>query len=404
MYCLYSENKKQIIKSCFNSNIIKFRSVLLAGEVGTGKKITAFHIVKNYFNLKTIFEIFFNTNFLYLLKDPPAKEINVLLNLIEETTEPFLKQKYFKKLLFLFLRVCSQLIYNIAEYKKVIPDELIENITIFFYNIKNINLNNLDSSNFKHIKSISKDILYLVDNFKSDYIYINEIHKIQEWINLKAKTGKKIIFIENIEKMGVDSANAFLKTLEEPPEDLLFILTTNNKFKILPTIRSRCALYNIDNLTGKEFRNILIEEWGEKYCELFDKYPDNFNRFLELLEEDKFRIDYVKNANNFIKLLFLKNDDISEIFLILSRIKKIKGFDKFIDELLYILRKSKKTDLFDFSNTVTDYQIENIEKFLDYLLWANKNINYSLENGLLYLYLNRYRIFAGDFDGEKFFL
>ena len=80
---------------------------------------------------------------------------------------------------------------------------------------------------------------------------------------LKPNEGEKtIIIISNIEQMRERSANAFLKLLEEPSDDLIFILTTDNQEALLPTIISRCQLIRMSPLKTPEIRDALIQKDG----------------------------------------------------------------------------------------------------------------------------------------------
>lgn len=63
--------------------------------------------------------------------------------------------------------------------------------------------------------------------------------------------GRVVIFY-GAQKMNASSANALLKVLEEPPEGVLFILTATSAAAVLPTIRSRCAIYPIAPVTRQE--------------------------------------------------------------------------------------------------------------------------------------------------------
>lgn len=81
---------------------------------------------------------------------------------------------------------------------------------------------------------------------------------------LKPNEGRKnIIVITDIENMRAESANAFLKLLEEPAEDLMFLLTTQHTESLLPTIISRCQHVRLSSLKNGE-----IEEALTKYDEL----------------------------------------------------------------------------------------------------------------------------------------
>lgn len=78
---------------------------------------------------------------------------------------------------------------------------------------------------------------------KSRYEYpIEAVHKIEEILYLSPYEGrKKIIIIDDADVMNINAANAFLKTLEEPPEDSLIILISSNPESLPDTIRSRCV-------------------------------------------------------------------------------------------------------------------------------------------------------------------
>ena len=81
---------------------------------------------------------------------------------------------------------------------------------------------------------------------KSKNITVDMVRKAIDFAYLSThRAGKRIIFIENTNLLNINSANALLKILEEPPSYVLFILITDSMGKILPTIRSRCQKINI---------------------------------------------------------------------------------------------------------------------------------------------------------------
>lgn len=78
---------------------------------------------------------------------------------------------------------------------------------------------------------------------------------------LKPNEGKKtIIIMTGIESMRDEAANAFLKLLEEPSQDLIFLLTTNHTEALLPTIISRCQHIRLSPLKTKEIEQALIDQ------------------------------------------------------------------------------------------------------------------------------------------------
>ncbi|MBP6919818.1 MAG: DNA polymerase III subunit delta' [Candidatus Omnitrophica bacterium] len=74
-------------------------------------------------------------------------------------------------------------------------------------------------------------------------IRIAQIRQLQEDINYRPYEGRKKVFIiNNAHELNLESANAFLKTLEEPPSDSVIILITDRRSLLLPTILSRCRM------------------------------------------------------------------------------------------------------------------------------------------------------------------
>ncbi len=77
-------------------------------------------------------------------------------------------------------------------------------------------------------------------------IKVEQIRKLSKDIRLSATKGQyRAVVIENAEQMNKSAANALLKTLEEPPDKVVLILTTSEMGRLLPTIKSRCVKMNI---------------------------------------------------------------------------------------------------------------------------------------------------------------
>lgn len=95
----------------------------------------------------------------------------------------------------------------------------------------------------KICNELEKQALKLEDNFLPDTIPVSYIRNFEEWAATLSESGKKTIIIENAERMSNSVRNALLKTLEEPPQDCIFILLTSRKNSIIPTILSRLRTY-----------------------------------------------------------------------------------------------------------------------------------------------------------------
>jgi DNA polymerase-3 subunit gamma/tau len=79
---------------------------------------------------------------------------------------------------------------------------------------------------------------------------VEDIKKLMEQTRVPPQIGKyKVFIIDEVHMLSQAAFNAFLKTLEEPPAHVIFILATTEKHKILPTIISRCQVYDFDRMT-----------------------------------------------------------------------------------------------------------------------------------------------------------
>src|SRR5690606_21571739 len=78
---------------------------------------------------------------------------------------------------------------------------------------------------------------------------VDDIRSLIEQVRIPPQTGKyKIYIIDEVHMLSTQAFNAFLKTLEEPPAYAIFILATTEKHKILPTILSRCQIFDFNRI------------------------------------------------------------------------------------------------------------------------------------------------------------
>ena len=81
---------------------------------------------------------------------------------------------------------------------------------------------------------------------------VDDIRELCKQVLIPPQTGKyKVFIIDEVHMLSPSAFNAFLKTLEEPPSYVIFILCTTEKHKILPTILSRCQVYDFQRMTTK---------------------------------------------------------------------------------------------------------------------------------------------------------
>ena len=87
---------------------------------------------------------------------------------------------------------------------------------------------------------------------------VDDIRQLVEQVRIPSQIGKyKVYIIDEVHMLSASAFNAFLKTLEEPPRHAIFILATTEKHKILPTILSRCQIYDFNRISVEDTVNHL---------------------------------------------------------------------------------------------------------------------------------------------------
>ena len=87
---------------------------------------------------------------------------------------------------------------------------------------------------------------------------VDDIRQLVEQVRITPQIGKyKVYIIDEVHMLSASAFNAFLKTLEEPPRHAIFILATTEKHKILPTILSRCQIYDFNRISVEDTVNHL---------------------------------------------------------------------------------------------------------------------------------------------------
>ncbi|RZJ75517.1 MAG: DNA polymerase III subunit gamma/tau [Flavobacterium sp.] len=89
---------------------------------------------------------------------------------------------------------------------------------------------------------------------------VDDIRSLIDQVRIPPQTGKyKVYIIDEVHMLSQAAFNAFLKTLEEPPRHAIFILATTEKHKIIPTILSRCQIFDFKRITVKDAKEHLAE-------------------------------------------------------------------------------------------------------------------------------------------------
>jgi DNA polymerase-3 subunit delta' len=106
---------------------------------------------------------------------------------------------------------------------------------------------------------------------ETDEIKIDAIRKIEETLSYRAFEGRrKVVIIDEADTMNINAANAFLKTLEEPPSESLILLVSSNPDSLPDTIRSRCTNIRFRLLPMDECRKLVAAGTGIKDAETLE--------------------------------------------------------------------------------------------------------------------------------------
>ena len=255
---------------------------------------------------------------------------------------------------------------------------LVNHFLNYFYSKKNDKTYDLKKNEFKLNNNLSKLIstnshpnIFKIKKRKDKKMI--DIEQIREMIQFTNQTSfnsdSRIIIIEDINLLGINSANALLKSIEEPNSKTYYILINNSEFKILETIKSRCLEFK-SNLLNSEVMEIV------NYYFNSDVYKD-------------INLDFINNYNSpsfLISLVnFLESNDLS--------IKECK-----IEDLLTYVIKNK-------SYTSDEFIKEYLNLFIELFFYKNinnsKKISFKIKK---YFYLKLSFVKKYNLDFESFFL
>ena len=227
---------------------------------------------------------------------------------------------------------------------------------------------------------------------------VEGIRNLIEQTRIPPQTGKfKVYIIDEVHMLSSGAFNAFLKTLEEPPAHCVFILATTEKHKIIPTILSRCQIYNFKRITNEgivdhlknicqlekiKFEDNAIIQIANKSdgamrdaLQLFDKVVGvNKELTSKLVSENLNTVDF----ETYIKLFeFINNNDIPNLIVEINSVLDngisgdifISGLSSFFRDVLVCKNK--------LSQNLVNYNEANFKLLLD--VSSKVDYNYLIE-------------------------
>ena len=231
-----------------------------------------------------------------------------------------------------------------------------------------------------------------------------QIEELQKDIKVRPFKGeKKVYVICDAEKMTRSAQNSFLKTLEEPPEYATIILTSVNKFKLLPTIVSRCQLITFNYVSSEKIEKLLINKY--KITSENAKFISNFSsgivgRAISLSKDEEFKELRDKTIEAIDTTItgprekifttsefFEKNkDDIEEILdLMLFYFRDLAVYSEIRNDK-YIINKDMMDKIKNHYNKLEKNSLHDIiEIILDTKTNINLKVNFSLNIEIMLL-------------------
>ncbi|MGW8317271.1 MAG: DNA polymerase III subunit [Bacteroidales bacterium] len=177
------------------------------------------------------------------------------------------------------------------------------------------------------------------------------------------------------EKMNQPAANKLLKLIEEPPENTVIIMVSEQTDRILPTILSRTQLMHIPPLTASEIREGLMErepDEPERIEDAVRRSNGNFNMALQTLREDQREQQYFDHFTSLMRLCYARN-----IIEINDWVEQIAGIGRERQKQLleYALRILRESFIFHLGNDDLNYMSVKersfVEKFSPFIHQGN---------------------------------
>jgi DNA polymerase III subunit delta' len=216
-------------------------------------------------------------------------------------------------------------------------------------------------------------------------IKIEDVRKLVERTNMTGQSKYKIFLIQSVERMTIEAANSFLKVLEEPPPNTIFILTTNNIRGLLPTLISRVRVVKFSNVSARYLEEKLKELYPDQDAETIHQVSllslGKTGKAIHLMENPDSLADYRKiyaDVQNFLR----SKNRVDRFAYVEDLVEEQKRVDVFLNILTHVLR-SKVLE----GDAETSKHINTLSKIEEAGMFLKRNINKRLvlENLMLSL-------------------
>ncbi len=214
-------------------------------------------------------------------------------------------------------------------------------------------------------------------------INIENVRKAERFLSLTVeKDGWRVIIIDSADDLNINSANALLKSLEEPPKNTVFLIVSSKPAKLLPTIRSRCRMLKLPDLS-LEVMAALIKQYE---VEINPNEADiiaylaqgSFSRLLEVIDVEGLEI-YLETIKLLEQLPNISRDDLHDFATKMATKANETRYEFFAEQYLTLLaRLIKYISLSGQGENLPNIEIKLFEQLSNHLaldalfeLWEN---------------------------------
>ena len=189
---------------------------------------------------------------------------------------------------------------------------------------------------------------------------VDEIRELIDKVKYGTILGKyKVYIIDEVHMLSTGAFNALLKTLEEPPEHVIFILATTEPHKILPTILSRCQRYDFNKVSEQDIK-------------------DRIRKILEIEN-----VEYNEEAINLI--VSLADGGMRDALSILEKVLAFSGDKLNVNDVLEIFALESKEEKIKLINSIVNHDMSDVLKRLNNYVSKGTDIKRLTEDLLLIL-------------------
>ena len=219
----------------------------------------------------------------------------------------------------------------------------------------------IDNNSYSEFKVIEADGLWIKKE---------QTDELQEMFSMKSLSDRKVYIINGVENLNISASNSILKFLEEPEEGIVAILITDNIYKVLGTIVSRCQVINLNNVQVKS-DDMLLNVGNQLYND-----SDKINEFVN----DSESISKIGHVIDFIEYLYSNKLD-TLVYINKYWNDFFKGKDDYLFAFNIMIMFYSDVINYKMGNDIILSEFKsNIEKFseLDYNI-INKILNLIME-------------------------